>query len=111
MATKKKASTKRQRDVDAIEYLTKLVGPLTFGKAIRSIREGEEQTLEVFARRLGISKAHLSDVEHGRRVVSAERAAAWAKALGYHEGQFVQLALQTELDAAGIKLRVTVNAA
>jgi hypothetical protein len=44
-------------------------------------------------------------------VVSVERAAAWAKLLGYDPGQFVELALQAELDAAGIKLKVSVKAA
>lgn len=108
MAAKKKT---KPRGEDAIAYFDRTVGPLTLGRFVRAIRLGEEETLEVFAKRLGVSKAHLSDVEHDRRVVSAERAAAWARTLGYHVGQFVQLALQAELDAAGIKLKVDVSAA
>jgi hypothetical protein len=60
---------------------------------------------------LGVSKPHLSDVDSGRRVVSVERAGAWAKLWAYDAGQFVELALQAEFDAVGIKLKVSVEAA
>jgi hypothetical protein len=43
--------------------------------------------------------------------VSPERAAAWAKILGYSDIQFVRLALQDQLDKAGVKMSVTVEAA
>jgi len=43
--------------------------------------------------------------------VSPERAAKWAKALGYPEALFVKLAVQSELDAAGLKYRVEIEAA
>jgi hypothetical protein len=45
------------------------------------------------------------------RGVSAERAARWARILGYLEALFVKLAMQAELDAAGIKLKIDVKAA
>lgn len=96
---------------DAVKFLEGLVGPLTLGKYINAIRLGEEVTLDAFAKNLGISKAHLCDVEKDRRAVSAERAAKWAKLLGYPVSQFVGLALQAEVDAAGLKLRVHVEAA
>ena len=86
-------------------------GPLTFGALLRAIRLGEDETQVVFAARLGIPKQHLSDIEHGRRGVSVERAAAWATALGYHAGQFVQLAVQAQVQAAGLPFVVTVAAA
>jgi transcriptional regulator with XRE-family HTH domain len=112
MATRKKAKqTGKARGEDAIAYFERTTGKLTLARYLRAIRVGEEQTLEEFANILGVSKAHLSDVENGRRVVSVERAAAWAKLLGYDPGQFVELALQAELDAAGIKLKVSVKAA
>jgi transcriptional regulator with XRE-family HTH domain len=96
---------------DAVSFLEGLVGPLTLGKYINAIRLGEEETLEAFAKKLGISKAHLCDVEKDRRVVSLERAARWAKLLGYPVDQFVQLAVQAELNAAGLKMRISVSAA
>ena len=96
---------------DAVAFLERLVGPLTLGKYINSIRLGEEETLEAFSKKLGISKAHLCDVEKDRRVVSIERAARWAKLLGYPVDQFVQLAVQAEVNAAGLKMRISVEAA
>lgn len=117
MAGKKKsvkpgvAKTRTKSAIPASEFLEKLVGKPSLGRMLRSIREGEEASLAAFAKQLGISRTNLSDIEHGRRGVSVERAAGWAKLLGYHEGQFVQLALQAQLDEAGIKLRVDVRAA
>ena len=117
MASKKKSSKKSptarlpKGAVEATAFLEQLVGPLTFGGMLRSIRLGEDISLATFAKRLGISRTNLSDIELGRRGVSVERAAAWAKLLGYHEGQFVQLAFQAQLDEAGLKLKVDVSAA
>jgi DNA-binding transcriptional regulator YiaG len=85
-------------------------GPLTFGDMIWSIRAGEEMSLAEFAKPLGVSRQQLHDIEKGRRAVSAARAAEWATMLGYHPGQFVQLALQAQLDAGGLAgLRVHVD--
>ena len=107
-----KKAKQRGGSEDALKYLDKLRGgPLTLGAAINALRVSDEETLEAFSKRLGVSVQHLSDVEKGRRRVSAERAARWAKALGHPAAVFVRLALQEELDAAGIKLRVSVEAA
>lgn len=100
---------KREDGELASSYFARTSEPLTLGRALRAIRLGEEESLETFAERLGVSKAHLSDVEHGRRAVSAERAAKWATALGYHAGQFVELALQEEVNSAGLKYIVRVE--
>jgi transcriptional regulator with XRE-family HTH domain len=78
---------------------------------LQAIRLGEAETLEEFARKLGVGRGNLCDVEKGRRGVSVERAAHWAKVLGYHPMQFVQLALQGQVDAAGLKLQVDVKRA
>ena len=59
----------------------------------------------------GVSRSHLCDVEKGRKVVSPERAAAWAKVLGFPETVFVKLALQEQLDRAGVRMTVQVEAA
>jgi antitoxin HigA-1 len=96
----------------AADYLEKLMGgPLTFGGAVSALRESEGETLSQFAERLSVSRMHLSDIEHGRRTVSLERAARFAIALGQNEAQFVRLALQDQVRDAGLKLRVEVHAA
>ncbi len=102
---------RREKAVPALPALEAMVGKLTLGKLLWSIREGTDETQAVFAAKLGISKAHLCDVEKGRRNVSADRAVKWAKLLRHSQRQFVQLALQGELDAKGIRLTVDVKAA
>ncbi len=108
---KKKVARPIPGDEEASAFFEREYGPLTFGGMLRAVRLGEGQSQQAFAEALGVSKSHLSDVELGRRLVSAERASKWALKLGYHQGQFVALALQAELDAAGIKLRVKLEAA
>jgi transcriptional regulator with XRE-family HTH domain len=97
---------------NAMRILEKITGgPLTLGRAIESIRKSEELSQDECARKLGVSKSHLCDVEKGRKTVSSERAAKWARLLGYPESVLVRLALQGELDAAGLKYRVDIKAA
>ena len=92
---------------DAMKSLERLMGgPLTFGAMVRSIRETDELTQEDVATKVGVSKQHVSDVEHGRRRVSIERAARWAEALGYPPAYFVRMVAQEEIDAVGVKLKV-----
>ena len=96
---------------DAMKFLEKLSGgPLTFGKMMRSIRMGEEATLKDYSDLLDVSVQHLSDIENNRRVVSPERAAKFAKLLGYHEAQFVEMAIQEQLNHVGLeKFKVNVS--
>jgi transcriptional regulator with XRE-family HTH domain len=103
---------KQQAGTRAIKLMERLTGgPLTFGKMLQAVREGDELTLEAFAKRLGVSRQNLCDIEKGRKGVSPERAARWARLLGYPEAQWLRLALQAELDAAGLKYRVEIAAA
>ena len=101
----------RKHGVRAIEFLESLDGPLTLGRFVRSIREGEEWSLQRMSRRLGVSPGHLCDVEHDRRTVSPERAAKWARLLGYDVGQMVELALQALVDGAKLKYAVSLRPA
>ena len=95
-----------------IRFLEELAGgPLTLGRFITAIREGEEASLVEFAKKLGISKSHLCDIEKDRKPVSAAKAAEMAHTLGYDEKQFVQLALQDSLKRAGLAYEVKIEAA
>ena len=64
-----------------------------------------------FAKELGISRSHLCDIERGRKSVRPGRAARFAKLLGYPQESFVALSLQAEVEEAGLKLNVKVEAA
>jgi transcriptional regulator with XRE-family HTH domain len=88
-----------------------LGGPLTFGAAVEALRVGDELSQAAFARKLRISRQYLCDVEKGRRSVSPEQAARFAKAFGHPPNVLVQLALQDAVRASGLKLKVSVEAA
>ena len=101
----------KEKKSDAIQLLEKLAGgPLTLGRAIESVRKSEELSQDKCAMKLGVSKSHLCD-EKGRKTVSPERAAKWARVLGYPESVLVRLAIQGELDAAGLRYTVEIEAA
>ena len=102
----------KERKSDAMKRLERISGgPLTLGRAMESIRKVQELSQDACARKLGVSKSHLCDVEKGRKTVSPERAAKWARALGYPESVLVRLAIQSELDAAGLRYKVEIEAA
>jgi len=104
--------TKRKTGREAAKYLEALMGgPLTLGAALSGLRKADEQSLAEFAKLLGVSRSHLCDIEQGRRSVSPERAARFAKALDQSEPQFVRLALQDQIRCAGLRLTVEVKAA
>ncbi|MBI2082432.1 MAG: helix-turn-helix transcriptional regulator [Deltaproteobacteria bacterium] len=95
----------------ARKFLESKVGPLTLGKLLMSIRLGDEMSQTEFAEKLRISKSHLCDIEQDRKSISPERAARFARLLGYSEEQFVRLTLQGMLDDAKIPMTVSVKAA
>ena len=103
MSTKKKS--------DAMDFLDELVGELTFGGLIKAMRQADEMSQVEFARKLGVSKQHLCDIEKRRKFVSPERAAKFAKILAHSEKSFVALALQDIVNQSGLKLKVTIEAA
>ena len=96
---------------NARKYLEKLVGRLTLGSSIRSIRQGEGVSQIDFAKILGVSKQYLCDLEHDRKIVSAKKAKHFAAILGYPEEQFIALAIQDSLEHDGIHMLVEVKAA
>jgi plasmid maintenance system antidote protein VapI len=88
-----------------------LGGPLTFGAAVEALCVGDDLSPAAFARKLGISRQYLCDVENGRRSVSPDQAARFAKAFGHPPNVLVRLALQDAVRASGLKLKVSVDAA
>lgn len=105
-------TTKRSKKSSAGSLEHKLLGgPLSFGEAVEALRSRDEITQVALAKKIGISRQYLCDVEKGRRLVSPEQAARFAKAFGHPPNFFVQLALQDSVHASGLKLRVAVEAA
>ncbi|KTD07191.1 helix-turn-helix domain-containing protein [Legionella jamestowniensis] len=96
-------------NTNAKEHLEKLVGRMSLGKAIRAIRQGENENQINFAQRLGVSKQYLCDLEHDRKIVSAKKAKQFAETLGYSPEHFIALALQDSLEQDGIHMMVEVK--
>jgi DNA-binding XRE family transcriptional regulator len=105
-------STKKEAMVSAKVLLEEINGgPLTLGDVLNSTRLCDEVTQAEFAKRLGISRQQLCDIEKGRRVVSPKLAALYAKKLSGSERLFVQLALQDELRRAGLHYEIEIRKA
>ena len=104
-AARPRFRSRSSKAVGATRFLEEIDGPLSFGGVIAAIREGEEWSQAHLGSLLGASKQHISEVERGRKTVSPERAAAWARRLGYSEKQFVELALQGEIERALKEIR------
>ena len=105
-------TTSKAKHARARKFLQNLAGgPLTLGSLLSAIREGEGMTQAEFADKLGVSRSHLCDIEKGRKTVGPARAARFAAILGHSPESFVALALQAQVQAAGLKLTVTVTAA
>lgn len=105
------STRKSDKRSEAVRFLEKISGgAVTLGRFLQAVRLGEEMTQPEFARKLGISKSHLNDIEKGRKAVSPERAARFARLLGYSEVRLVKLALQDLVDRGGLHLNVDVNA-
>lgn len=104
--------TKKSKDSSEHKFLTQLLGgPLTVGMALEALRKSDETSQVAFAKILGISKAHLCDIEKGRRLVGPGRAAKFAMLLGHPPEYFVKLALEDLMRDEGLKLKVEVRAA
>jgi|SRR6185437_2899239 len=102
--------TKNKMTQQTLKTVEKITGQkLTLGTLIYSIRLCEEMTQIEFAKLLNISKSHLCDLEHARKLVSPKLAAQYANKLGYDEEQFIRLAIQASIDKAGLNYDVELG--
>ena len=103
-------STKRRKNLlDADDHLTKELGVLTLGEAIRSLRMCEEVSQTAFAEKLGVSRQYLCDLENGRKPVSVSKAADFAKKLRQPRELFITLAIQDELERYSLPYKVSLE--
>lgn len=93
------------------EKLEKKYGRLTFADVLHSWRLCEEISQTALAKKLGISVQNLNDLEKGRRIPSATRAAKIAKKIGYPEATLIQLAIRDNLVKEGFDYKVTLEIA
>ena len=69
-------------------------GKLTFGNALKSLRECEDETQSDFARRLGLSPGDICALEEERIIPSLSSASLIAKRLYLPEATFIELVLR-----------------
>lgn len=95
----------------SLRNLEKLTGgKLTLGKLLCAIRQADEITQVEFAKKLGMSKQQLCDIEHDRKSISPKLASQYATKLGYSQEQFVRLCLQDIVDREGLEVTIEVTA-
>jgi len=105
--TTKPTKRSKSKKSEAMLFMEKITGgPLTIAGILKSMRESDEISQKDFAAQLGISKQNLCDIEKGRKAVTPSRAAIFAQKLGYPPTAFIRIALQEELDRAGVKLQI-----
>lgn len=94
-----------------IKSLETKYGPMTIGMFLKAFREADEISQTEFARTLKISRANLCDLEKGRKFVSPERAANFARILKVPEVALIKLALQDLLRSAHLNYKVEIKGA
>ncbi len=94
---------------DDIKFLEDKFGAMSVGLYIKAFREADGISQTAFAKKLKISRANLCDIEKGRKLVSAERAARIAKKLKIPETTMIQLALQDLLNHAHLNYKIELK--
>ena len=92
-----------------VEALEKKIGVLTFAGLLESYRLSDEKSQKDFAKFLGISQQSLCDLEKGRKIPSADRAARIAKKLHEPEDFWIKLALQDILRSQNFHYEVSLS--
>ena len=93
-----------------IPLLEKETGPLTFGMFLRTARASMKLSQGVLAKKLGIARGTLCDIEKGRQLVSPVLAKKIAKIAGFSEKIAIKACLQDQLRKAKINLIVEIGA-
>ena len=84
-------------------------GALTFASLLKAHRLGEEMTQVQMAKKLGLSKQSLNDLEGGRKAPTIRRAMAIAKKMSLLPELVVQVVFQDQVNKEKLKLSVSVK--
>ncbi len=94
---------------NAIKTLEKNNGAFTFATFILGIRTTLDLTQSEMAKKLGLSKSALCEIEKGRTLVSPQTAVKYAKKSGFSITLALEACLQDQLNKANIKKRVFIK--
>lgn len=90
-------TTKSKNMLNALEATKDIWNKATFGGVIRSLRISDLISQVELAKKIGVSKQFLSDVEHNRKEVGISFAKKVAKALGYSVEPLIELLIRDQL--------------
>lgn len=82
----------------------------SFSIILRGYRTRENLTQEKLAKKLGVTKSYISDLENQRRYVTVEQAKVFAKKLKEPTALWVETAVQDMLERAGVEGSVKIVA-
>ncbi len=91
-----------------VNELEKATGFLTFASLLESYRVSGGKSQKEFSKFLNISQQSLCDLEKGRKIPSADRAARIAKKLREPEDFWIKLALQDILRSQDFHYEVSL---
>lgn len=90
-------TTKINKSIDALEVTKDTWEKMSFGGLIRSLRLSDEISQVTLAKKIGVSKQFLSDVEHNRKEVGIGFAKKISKTLGYSIEPLIELLIRDQL--------------
>src|SRR6266571_3903307 len=83
--------------LNALEATKETWEKMTFGGLIRSLRISDEISQVILAKKIGVSKQFLSDVEHNRKEVGIRFAKKISGALSYSIESLIELLVRDQL--------------
>jgi transcriptional regulator with XRE-family HTH domain len=103
--------TTKNHAIDAILATKNIWKKMTFGGLIRSLRMSDEISQVELARRIGVSKQFLSDVERNRKDVGIVFAKKVSSALGYSIEPLLELLIKQQLKRQHLNYIVEIKKA
>ena len=104
-------TTKHNNSIDALEATKNIWNKMTFGGLIRSLRMSDEISQVELAKKLGVSKQFLSDVEHNRKDVGIGFAKNVSSVLGYSIEPLLELLIRQQLKRQRLNYTVEIKKA
>lgn len=104
-------ATKTNQTMNALTATKEVWNKMTFGGLVRALRMSDEISQVALAKKLGVSKQFLSDVEHNRKDVGIGFAKKVASALGYSIEPLLELLIRQQLKRQRLKYTVEIKKA
>ena len=102
-------NTSLKDNLNALDATQDTWNNMTFGGLVRSLRMSYEITQVALAKKIGVSKQFLSDVEHNRKDVGIGFAKKSAEALDYSIEPLIELLIRDQLRRQQLNYTVEIN--